>query len=58
MDADTEAWIESMIEEREEARAEKDFERADDIRDGLREKGIVLEDSPEGTRWKVVRRKG
>jgi cysteinyl-tRNA synthetase len=43
-----------LIKEREIARKEKDFERADKIREKLREKGIVLIDTPKGTRWKVV----
>jgi cysteinyl-tRNA synthetase len=41
-----------LIEEREEARARKDFARADEIRAELYEKGVVLEDTPEGTRWR------
>jgi cysteinyl-tRNA synthetase len=55
VDAETEAWIESRIEERKAARAARDFGRADAIRDELQEKGVVLEDSADGTRWKVVR---
>ena len=39
------------ISERETARAERDWARADAIRDELLGDGIVLEDSPEGTRW-------
>ena len=39
------------IRERKAARAEGDWARADAIRDELLGKGIVLEDSPEGTRW-------
>ena len=46
--------VEKLIEERNEARANKDFKRADEIRDILKEKGIVLEDLPEGTVWKKV----
>ena len=45
--------IESLIEERKEARADKNWARADEIRDLLDSKGIVLEDKPEGTIWKV-----
>ena len=46
--------IEERIREREEARDSRDFERADAIRDELAAEGIVLEDTPHGTRWKVV----
>jgi cysteinyl-tRNA synthetase len=45
-----------MVEERKAARAAKDYKRGDAIRDELAAKGIVLEDSAHGTRWKVVRR--
>lgn len=44
--------IETMIEERNEARAKKNFEEADKIRDILKEKGIILEDTPQGIRWR------
>ena len=44
--------IEKLIQERQEARKNKDFKRADEIRDLLLEKGIVLEDTREGVRWK------
>ena len=49
------AWVESLIDERKAARENRDFQRADEIRDELAEKGIVLEDSAAGTRWKIVR---
>ena len=55
VDDDTEAWISSLIDEREAARAGRDFAHADAIRDELGERGIVLEDSAGGTRWKRVR---
>jgi cysteinyl-tRNA synthetase len=48
--------VERLIAEREEARRARDFATADRIRDDLRERGILLEDSREGVRWKVVRR--
>ena len=41
-----------LIEDRNSARKNKDFKRSDEIRDILQQKGIVLEDSKEGTRWK------
>ena len=44
--------IAQLIEEREEARRSKDFERADEIRNLLEERGVLLEDTKEGTRWK------
>ncbi|HCW79133.1 MAG TPA: cysteine--tRNA ligase, partial [Gemmatimonadetes bacterium] len=54
IDDDLSSWVERMIEERAQARASKDFARADEIREELSAKNIVLEDSAEGTRWKVV----
>ena len=44
--------IEQLIEERQQARKNKDFARADEIRDILLEKGIVLKDTREGVQWK------
>ncbi len=44
--------LKGLIDEREKARAKKDFDTADKIRDELKEKGIVLEDTSEGVRWK------
>jgi len=44
--------IEQLIEERQAARKEKNFRRSDEIRDLLLEKGIILEDTREGVRWK------
>ena len=48
LDAD----IEQLIEERQAARKAKNFARADEIRNELLEKGIVLEDTREGVKWK------
>jgi cysteinyl-tRNA synthetase len=56
LDAETIAWVDRMVAERQAARKGKDFARADEIRKELSAKGIVLEDSAQGTRWKVVRR--
>ncbi|UCZ53351.1 cysteine--tRNA ligase [Bacillus shivajii] len=44
--------IEALIQERIDARKNRDFARADEIRDELKEKNIILEDTPQGTRWK------
>ncbi len=49
---DLDAEVEALIAEREEARKNKDFEKADKIRGELNEKGIVLEDSKGGVIWK------
>lgn len=44
--------IERLIEERQNARKEKNFGRADEIRDELLDKGIILKDTREGVKWK------
>jgi cysteinyl-tRNA synthetase len=44
--------VEALIGERTEARRLRNFARADEIRDLLSEKGIVLEDTPQGVRWR------
>lgn len=44
--------IEQLIIERNEARAAKNFLRSDEIRDLLKAEGIILDDTPQGTRWK------
>lgn len=46
------AEIEALIAERERARAEKNWARADEIRDRLLAQGIVIEDTPTGPRWR------
>lgn len=53
-EADTESdeRIEGLIQERNEARANRDFARSDEIRDLLKNEGIVLEDTAQGTRWR------
>ncbi|MGB1142525.1 MAG: DALR domain-containing protein, partial [Halioglobus sp.] len=44
--------IEALIAERQQAKLDKDYARADEIREELTAQGVVLEDSREGTRWK------
>ncbi|MBP1863793.1 cysteinyl-tRNA synthetase [Clostridium tetanomorphum] len=46
--------IEKLIEQRQQARKTKDWALADKIRDELKERGIVLEDTPQGVRWKRI----
>jgi cysteinyl-tRNA synthetase len=46
--------VESLIKQREEARASKDWALADQIRKQLSEQGIVLEDTPSGTLWRRI----
>ena len=43
--------IEALIEKRQQARKNKDFKTADAIRDELKAKGIILEDTPQGVKW-------
>ena len=51
-DLDTE--IESLVEKRQQARKDKNWALSDEIRDELKSRGIVLEDTPQGVRWKRV----
>jgi cysteinyl-tRNA synthetase len=44
--------VQSLIDERQEARRRRDFGRADEIRVELSNRGIVLEDTKDGVRWK------
>jgi len=50
----SESEIEKLIRERSIARKNKDYEKADKIRDYLKEYGIILEDTPQGTRWRYI----
>ena len=51
IDAD---WVQGLLEERVAARAARDFSRADQIREELAARGVIIEDGAGGTRWKVV----
>jgi cysteinyl-tRNA synthetase len=54
-DEELDEEIEALIEKRQQARKEKNWKLADEIRDSLRERGILLEDGPDGVRWKKVK---
>ncbi|WP_042333237.1 cysteine--tRNA ligase [Desulfosporosinus meridiei] len=47
--------MEVVLQIRSKSRQKKDWEMADFIRDGLKEKGIVIEDTPQGARWQIKR---
>ena len=51
--ADLSGWVEERIAARKAARASRDFALGDRIRQELLDRGIIIEDSPAGTRWKV-----
>jgi len=50
--SDDEAKVNALIEERTEARAQKNWARSDEIRDQLKEMGVTIEDSKDGTKWR------
>ena len=50
---DLDAEVEQLIEERNQARKEKNWARADEIRDELKGRGIVIEDTPQGVKWHI-----
>jgi cysteinyl-tRNA synthetase len=51
---DLESEIQELIDKRQEARKNKDFALSDKIRDDLKNRNIVLEDTPQGVRWKKI----
>ncbi|WP_444979748.1 CysS/YqeB C-terminal domain-containing protein, partial [Lactobacillus nasalidis] len=48
---DDDAVIEDLVAQRAEARKNKNWAKSDEIRDKLKEMGVVLKDTPQGTRW-------
>ncbi len=46
-------YVEELVAKRGKLRKDKRFSEADSIRDELKEKGVILEDTPQGTRWRV-----
>ena len=53
MDPALKANIDAMIIERTQARADKDWPKADELRDGLAALNVIVEDSPEGPTWRL-----
>jgi cysteinyl-tRNA synthetase len=51
--ADLTTWVEEQLAAREKARKAKDFREADRIRTALRGRGVELDDTPAGTRWRI-----
>ncbi|MEO0851572.1 MAG: cysteine--tRNA ligase, partial [Pseudomonadota bacterium] len=52
--APTDDEIEALIAERQAAKKAKDYGKADGIRDDLKASGVIIEDSPQGTRWRRI----
>jgi len=52
VDDDLAAWVEERLAARQAARASRDFAQADAIRDEIAARGVVIEDTPQGARWK------
>jgi cysteinyl-tRNA synthetase len=48
-------WVEERLKARKEARAQRDFARADRIRVEIEGRGVAIEDTPQGTKWKKLR---
>jgi len=49
------AELAALIAQREAARKAKDFKRSDELRKALSERGVQIEDTPKGTKWKIIR---
>jgi cysteinyl-tRNA synthetase len=46
------AWVEERIEQRQAARRNRDFAAADALRDELATRGVTVDDTPQGPRWR------
>jgi cysteinyl-tRNA synthetase len=55
VDPELARWVEERLTARKEARARRDFAKADKIRAEIEARGIAIEDTPQGTKWKRVR---
>lgn len=58
VEADAERAIQQLVDDRNRARAQRDFAKADRLRDEITALGVRLEDTPEGTRWSRVHSAG
>jgi cysteinyl-tRNA synthetase len=54
-DPELASWLKGKLAERAEARSRRDFAAADTIRRELAERGVEVQDTPKGARWKVTR---
>ena len=52
--SEIEPEVSKLLEMRDNARASKDWDESDRIRDELNEMGVIVEDSPEGTTWRII----
>jgi len=52
--AEVAEWVEALLAEREGARESSDWARADEIRDELDSRGVVVEDGPDGPTWRLA----
>ena len=55
-DPELSRWVEEQLAARKAARSARDFARADSIRGEIEARGVAIEDTPQGTKWKKVRR--
>ncbi|MFL5630226.1 MAG: DALR domain-containing protein, partial [Gemmatimonadaceae bacterium] len=55
VDAQLQKWVEERLEARRSARSRRDFAAADKIREELLNRGVAIEDTPNGTKWRLTR---